>query len=511
MALADIVKNREMTPLVVPETCDKADAFFFHPLTEAHVLHGLLNIKPNTATGPDDLPAFLLRKVAPAISPAVAHIFNLSLDSGSYPDMWKYANVCPIYKAKGSKADPGNYRPISILPVLARAFEKAASAQLYDYCDRHHIIPPQQFGFRKNSNCEMALISAMDFWLKAVDEGKYAGALLLDLSKAFDCVPHQMLLQELGMAGVGSRAMEWFASYLTGRHQRVCVKEATTQWMPVSRGVPQGSGLSPLLFNIFVRNLPASVESECAQYADDLTNSAADDKLEMVAQKLTASFAKTKEFCDTHELIVNADKTKLIIFKAGNKKIPDDFSLTLDSYTIKPVNSAKLLGFVVDRHFTGADHIEAIRKKCNGLLGVLRRAASTLPRELLRLAYISLIRTHLEFASAVLAPYSTTQLDQLETIQRVAARIILNLPRDAHAAPLLEILRLPLLGERRREHVALLVERALSGRCHPALRDYFQIDASGWVGGCGARIGAGRKRFRNFGALTYNECSFATD
>ena len=100
----------------------------------------------------------------------------------------------------------------------------------------------------------MVLLSAMDFWLKAVDEGKYAGALLLDLSKAFDCVPHGVLLQELSMAGVGSRALQWFFSYLTGRFQRVYYREVATQWLPVSRGVPQGSCLSPLLFSIFVRN-----------------------------------------------------------------------------------------------------------------------------------------------------------------------------------------------------------------------------------------------------------------
>ena len=134
----------------------------------------------------------------------------------------KCANVCEVYKAKGTKSDPGNYRPISILQVLGRSFEKAAAAQLYDHCELRNVIPLEQFGFRRDSNCEMALLSAMDFWLKAVDDGKFAGALMHDLSKAFDCVPHQMLLQELSTAGVGLSALQWFASYLTGRLQRIC-------------------------------------------------------------------------------------------------------------------------------------------------------------------------------------------------------------------------------------------------------------------------------------------------
>ena len=125
-----------------------------------------------------------------------------------------------------------------------------------------------------------------------------------------------------------------------------------------------------MLFNIFVRNLPGVAEAECVAFADDLTESAADANLEIVAQKLTSAFGKTKEFCDAHDLKVNANKTQL------------------DSNVIKPSNSAKLLGFTIDRHLTGAEHIDNISRKCHGLLSVLRRAAPCHPRELLRLAYI---------------------------------------------------------------------------------------------------------------------------
>ena len=108
--------------------------------------------------------------------------------------MWKKANVCPVWKGKGSKKDPSNYRPISVLPVLGRCFEKLAAAQLYNYCDNHDIIPPEQFGFRRKSNCELALVSALDHWTDAIDSGAIVGALLVDLSKAFNTVPHQKLL-----------------------------------------------------------------------------------------------------------------------------------------------------------------------------------------------------------------------------------------------------------------------------------------------------------------------------
>ena len=170
------------------------------------------------------------------------------------------------------------------------------------------------------------------------------------------------------------------------------------------------------------------------------------------------------------------------------------------------MNSAKLLGVTLDRHFTMGDHIDGVVRKCQGMLGVLRRAAPSLPHALSRLVYVALVRSNLEYASAVLAPSSRTQLEKLDVIQRIAARIILGLPRDAHAAPLLETLNLPSLESRRIEHIADLVQAALDERCHPALHRFFRTtDAGDVTGDCVARIGVGRKRFKIHGALVHNQ------
>ena len=349
-------------------------------------------------------------------------------------------------------------------------------------------------------------MTAIDSWIGAIDDGKYVGALLLDLSKAFDCVPHQLLIQELDCIGVGSEALVWFTSYLSGRSQRVCCNQEAAQWKPVSRGVPQGSCLSPLLFNIFVRNIPTIAETECVQYADDITESAADKDIEVVAEKLTSSFNSVKQFCASKQLVVNTSKTQLIILKTPTRKIPQDFKLVLDNCEIEPMKSVKLLGVTIDRHLTMGDHIDGVVRKCQGLLGVLRRAAPNLPHALARQAYIALIRSHLEYASAVLAPSSKTQLDRLDTIQRIAARIILGLPRDAHAAPLLETLKLPSLESRRNDHIVSLVRSIVEERSHPALNGLLRtLDTGEVTGDSVARIGVGKKRFKIHGALIYNQ------
>ena len=139
------------------------------------------------------------------------------------------------------------------------------------------------------------------------------------------------------------------------------------------------------------------------------------------------------------------------------------------------MNSVKLLGFTIDRHFTMGSQIDAVINKCQGTLGVLRRAAPNLLHALARLVYISLVRTHLEYASAVLATSSKSQLEKLDVIQRIAARVILGLPRDAHAAPLLEVLKLPSLEQRRNDHILSLVQASIMGHSHPSLAKLFRF------------------------------------
>ena len=209
-----------------------------------------------------------------------------------------------IYKQKGSKTDPNNYRPISVLPVLGRTLEKLIATQLYNYCDEHNNLPPEQFGFKRLSSCEMALFAATDLWMNSVDKGSYAGALLIDLSKAFDTVPHQPLLTELHNIGCSTEVLNWFCNYLTDWLQRVITYEEVTDWIMVSRGFPQGSGLSPLLFNIFVRKLPRQCSSSVFQFADDASATLAteDPSLSVVAENLRVSFEAVKKFCDSHDL-----------------------------------------------------------------------------------------------------------------------------------------------------------------------------------------------------------------
>src|SRR6267154_567965 len=333
----------------------------------------------------------------------------------------------------------------------------------------------------------------------------YVGALLIDLSKAFDSVPHQKLLNELSTVGCDSNALQWFTSYLSNREQRVTQKGIITPWMPVTQGVPQGSGLSPLLFNIFVRNLPSSCDSSVIQFADDVTASEADKDVNAVLHRLATTYDSIKTFCNDRDLTLNANKTQLIVFKTPAKKISGDLEIMVDGNSIKPVSSVKLLGFNLDQHLTWGDHISKIVKKCNGLIGALAKATPFLSHKLLRMAYIALVRSHLEYCSAVLLSASASQLEKLNVIQRKSARTILQLPRDAHAAPLMEMLSLESLNDRRNKHVVSVIQKTLSGQCHPAIADFFELQSDESVStSIRSRLKFGNKRFRVTGANIYN-------
>ena len=485
--------------------CPQHPLFSLRNVTVEEVFQTLKKTDSAATAGTDGLSGQMIKELVPAIAQNVCDMFNMSINQSCFPQTWKKANVTAIWKGKGAKGDPSNYRPISILPIVARAFEKMVTAQLSHYCYSNSIIPDQQFGFRSKSSCEIALLKATDCWITQVDSGMYVGALLIDLSKAFDSVPHQKLLDELSSIGCDSAALQWFTSYLSKREQRVTQKGAVTPWMPISQGVPQGSGLSPLLFNIYVRNLPSSTGSTVIQFADDVTASEAHKDIEAVQQGLTTAYNNIKRFCNERGLTLNASKTQLIIFKTPSRKLPEELELLLDGHSVKPLHAVKLLGFVLDQHFTWGEHIDKTVKRCTGLIGAMAKAAPCLTRKLLLMAYTALVRSHLEYCSSLLLSASRTQLEKLDVLQRKAARTILQVPRDSHAAPLLEMLSLDSLKDRRAKHALTIIQNILSGNCHPALADFFVLLPDETISAISKpRLKLGNKRFRATGADIYN-------
>ena len=220
-------------------------------LTVTTVQAALEALEVGRATGPDEIPAKLLKETASVIAPSLCKIFNKSLQLGSLPSDWKLASVVPVHK-KGTKEHVENYRPISLLPIVSKVLERCVlngiKAHLYQ------VIAPLQHGFCTGRSCVTNLLEAFDYIGSLLESGSQVDTIYLDMSKAFDKVRHRRLIHKLSLDGFSGKLLNWFQSYLSGRRQRVTVLGATSKDLPVTSGVPQG----------YVNDLPEVVSSSRA-------------------------------------------------------------------------------------------------------------------------------------------------------------------------------------------------------------------------------------------------------
>ena len=226
-------------------------------------------LKVKKATGLDGISARFLKDSATVIASTVKFLVNLSLRTGNVPDDWKKARVVPLYNSGGRK-NMDNYRPISILPVLSKVLEKAVNFQLQQYLKKFGLQSPFQSGFRQYHSTESVVIYFTDEIRRNADAGRLTGALFVDLKKAFDTVPHKELISELESFGFTENSIVWFNNYLSNRSQVVSLGNDLSDFLTVENGVPQGSILGPVLFTLYVNDLPSCIDSsKVIMYADN--------------------------------------------------------------------------------------------------------------------------------------------------------------------------------------------------------------------------------------------------
>ena len=261
-----------------PNSLSSESALNIPYITNKEVAEILVSIPPHKATGDDGISAKLLRIAANSISNSLRGLINHCIVTATFPCKWKIAKVTPIFKGQGSKDEKCNYRPISVLPIISKVFEKHICKSFYEHLKSNDMLHKLQSGFRKSHSTETALIRLVDQLFFDLDENKVTGLVFIDYKKAFDLINHDILLARLCGYDIGERDLKLIGNYLTGRSQYVNIDGTLSQSKPVHLGVPQGSVLGPLLFLVFINDLPTAVGHSVVDiYADDTTLSYSSD------------------------------------------------------------------------------------------------------------------------------------------------------------------------------------------------------------------------------------------
>ena len=388
-------------------------------------VHKLLkNLKVHKATGPDEIPAYILKTAADELAPALALLFQLSMDQGEIPQDWKQALVVPIFK-KGDKHQPSNYRPVSLTSITCKLLEHIIHSNIMHHFDQHRVLCDNQHGFRKKRSCETQLLSTIQEIASSTAKGHQVDIILLDFAKAFDKVPHTRLLHKLDHYGVRGNVKRWIESFLSHREQRVILDGVRSESAEVLSGVPQGTVLGPLLFLCFINDLPESIKSSQAKlFADDslLFRVIKNDSDRALLQK---DLSALEHWENTWQMSFNPIKCVVLRISTKKKKVlPTQYELY--GHTLEVVDSSKYLGVTIKDDLSWGTHIQNTVSKANRTLGFLRRNMKDCTKPVKDLTYKAMIRPTMEYSSTVWDPALQTHIAALEQVQRRAARYVFN-------------------------------------------------------------------------------------
>ena len=404
--------------------CNSESANFdFKETTRDDVYKIMKNMNPKKSCGYDGIPPKLLKIAAEELTKPVTDLINESISSQCFPNNLKLAEVSPLYKANDN-FQKKNFRPVSVLTSISKIYERIYHDQLYAYF--HDIFSHMLAAYRPRHGCQHVLTNLINSWKKSLDKGDHVGAILMDLSKAFDCIPHRLLLCKLRAYGVSTKACMLLKSYLLYRNQRVKIGETRSNWEHLSKGVPQGSILGPLLFNVFLNDLfyVFTDDSILFNYADDNTLTISHKELEVVIHLLEEHSGKSLSWFHNNGMQANPVKFQGIVLSATLPQGSVQFNIS----NVSVVSSAtvKLLGVHIDRKLSFDYHVSLICRRASHHLNAIARVAKYLDVSSRMKLYHAFIIADFQYCSAIWHYTSRENHMKLEKIHKRALRVVLN-------------------------------------------------------------------------------------
>ena len=376
-----------------------------------------------TNEGKNNLPIRLLKANKDIFSPVISEIVNQSISTGVFPDQLKIATVIPVFK-KGDPTNPSNYRPISLLPFMSKILEKIICVRLTIFFYVNLIITPHQFGFQKNLSTIDAIIHFSEIVYNGLNDKNSIICIFIDFCKAFDSVMHSILLKKLEAYGVTGIANQLIASFLGDRRQMVRVGNVFSRVETLNIGVPQGSILGPLLFLVFINDLPTiSNHFTPTMFADDCTLQFCGSNIDDLINSCNDDLRKLLEWTHSNKLTINTDKTYCMLMSNVTNTLPTD-SINILEESLSLVLETKFLGLTLDHKLKFDKHIKCICTKISKSIGVLFKLREVVPLYCLKTIFYSLIHPYILYCLPVFAATSRVHLQPLVVLQKRAIRLI---------------------------------------------------------------------------------------
>ena len=383
--------------------------------------------------------------------------------------------VCPLFKS-GEKCDANNYRPISVLPSIARVFERILFEQIYRHLSNNKLLYSRQSGFRSLHSTVSALLDMTNDWCFNIDRGMVNGVLFLDLKKAFDTVDHKILLKKLEFYGFEGITLHWFQSYLADRQQVCCVNGVVSSTKTISCGVPQGSILGPLLFLIYDNDMPKCLGYGTARlFADDTNLTFTSCSLPVLQNKMSNDLNEIAAWLNVNKLTLNLLKTDFMLIGSRQRiaALDGNIELSLSNTDVRQVESTKCLGVNIDKNLTWEGHLQSVKQKVSSNLRILKKVKPFLNSENIDTLYRSIIEPYFSYRCLVWDSIGDTLSNSLQRLQNRAARIVTGAAYSKPSGEVFEELGWTQLNSMRQFHKAIMMFKIVNGLAPPYLTEMF--------------------------------------
>ena len=449
-------------------------------INEKDIISIIKSLNSNKAHGYDNLSIRMIKICEESTSLPLKIIFETSLKHGVFPEIWKKANVVPSHN-KEDKNLIKNYRPISLLPIFSKIFERIIYNSLLNYFLSNKLFTPSQSGFLPGDSCIAQLLSIIHEIQTSFDENPTVAVrgVFLDISKAFDKVWHKGLLFKLKIYGVEGQFLSLLGNYLENREQRVVLNGQTSEWKKINSGVPQGSVLGPLLFLIYINDLPDALTSMCKIFADDTSLFSKVLDVNESAKTLNIDLEKINQWAFQWKMQFNPDPNKQANEVIFSRKMNNNLSyppVKFNGNNITKCSDQKHLGVVLDSKLDFNTHIDQKIKKCNNLIGLMKRLSVHFPRSALLTIYKSFLRPHLDYGDILYdKPNNENFQNKIEQVQYKACLAITNAIKGTSRERLYDELGLHSLIERRWRSKLIFFYKIMKGLLPEYLFSYLDF------------------------------------